>query len=118
MEFLLMEKEIRGTADSSSLIVASKVKDYFQLIKFTLSFMVVFSCVVCYLLAPNVKFNLSAVLLLFTAGMLITGSANAINQAVEKDTDAMMKRTASRPVASGRMSAKEAYGFAIVTGII
>jgi len=117
MEFLLMEKEIRGTADSSSLIVASKVKDYFQLIKFTLSFMVVFSCVVCYLLAPNVKFNLSAVLLLFTAGMLIAGAANAINQAVEKDTDAMMKRTAGRPVAAGRMTVAEAMSFAIICGL-
>lgn len=112
-----MEKEIRGTADSSSLIVASKVKDYFQLIKFTLSFMVVFSCVVCYLLAPNVKFNLTAVLLLFTAGMLIAGAANAINQAVEKDTDAMMKRTLNRPVASGRMTVHEAWVFALITGI-
>ncbi|MEP6616913.1 MAG: heme o synthase [Ginsengibacter sp.] len=112
-----MEKEIRGIAGSSSLILASKVKDYFQLIKFTLSFMVVFSCVVCYLLAPNVKFNLTAVLLLFIAGMLITGSANAINQAVEKDTDAMMKRTATRPVAAGRMTVDEAWIFALVTGI-
>ena len=34
---------------------ASKAKDYYQLIKFTLSFTVVFSCVVCYLLAPKVK---------------------------------------------------------------
>ena len=39
--------------------------------------------------------------------MLVTGSANAINQVVEKDTDAMMKRTANRPVASGRMSVTE-----------
>ncbi len=76
----------------------------------------VFSCVVCYLLAPNVKFDLLSVLLLFTAGMLITGSANAINQAVERDTDALMKRTAQRPVAAGRMSANEAFTFAAFTG--
>src|SRR3954465_448370 len=106
------ESEIK----SSSFKGASKVKDYFQLIKFTLSFMVVFSCVVCYLLAPNIKFDGISVLLLFIAGMLITGSANAINQAVEKDTDALMKRTAGRPVAAGRMSANEAYTFAIITG--
>ena len=46
--------------------------------------------------------------------MLITGSANAINQTVEKDTDALMKRTASRPVAAGRMSVNEAWTFAII----
>ncbi|MEO5783020.1 MAG: heme o synthase, partial [Ginsengibacter sp.] len=113
-----MNKEAHGFNGSASFALASKVKDYFQLIKFTLSFMVVFSCVVCYLLAPNIKFDLASVLLLFTAGMLITGSANAINQAVEKDTDAVMKRTATRPVAAGRMTANEAYIFAIITGAI
>lgn len=113
-----VNKEAPGITNSASFVLASKVKDYFQLIKFTLSFMVVFSCVICYLLAPNVKFDLLSVLLLFIAGMLITGSANAINQAVEKDTDALMKRTASRPVASGRMTANEAYTFAALTGIL
>lgn len=89
------------------------------LMKFTLSFTVVFSCVICYLLAPNiVGFPWLKVILLFVAGMLVTGSANAINQAVEKDTDAMMKRTAKRPVANGRMSVNEAYGFALVAGIV
>ena len=112
-----MYKEHSITANSSSFALASKVKDYFQLIKFTLSFMVVFSCVTCYLLAPNVRFDFLSVLILFIAGMLITGSANAINQAVEKDTDAVMKRTANRPVASGRMSENEAFTFAIITGL-
>jgi protoheme IX farnesyltransferase len=103
--------------NSFSYLLASKVKDYFQLIKFTLSFMVVFSCIVCYLLAPNVTFDLSSVLSLFIAGMLITGSANAINQAVEKDTDALMKRTADRPVAAGRMNESEAFTFAQLQGL-
>jgi protoheme IX farnesyltransferase len=49
--------------------------------------------------------------------MLVTGAANAINQVVEKDTDALMKRTASRPVASGRMSVDEASTFAVVAAV-
>jgi protoheme IX farnesyltransferase len=111
-----------NTTSSTSLKLAQKVKDYFLLVKFTLSFTVVFSCVICYLLAPNVQVNNSDTVIkiieLFIAGMLVTGSANAINQAAEKDTDALMKRTAKRPVASGRMSAEEAYGFAFVAGAI
>ena len=103
---------------SGSFKLAEKVKDYFQLIKFTLSFTVVFSCVVCYLLAPGISYDLKMVLLLFTAGMLVTGSANAINQAVEKDTDAVMKRTNKRPVADGRMSQQEAYFFAFIAGLL
>jgi len=80
--------------------------------------MVVFSTVFSYLLAPNISFNLIQVLLLFAGGMLVTGSANTINQILEKDTDSMMKRTAKRPVASGRMSAAEAWAFAGITGAL
>jgi len=50
--------------------------------------------------------------------MLVTGSANTINQIVEKDTDALMKRTANRPVASGRMSVQEAWTFAVLAGVV
>ena len=87
--------------------------------KFTLSFTVVFTCVICYQIAPNIiGFDWWNILILTFAGLCITGSANAINQAVEKDTDAQMKRTANRPVASGRMSQQTAYAFAIIAGII
>lgn len=106
--------EIHGT----SFKLAAKVKDYFQLIKFTLSFTVVFSCVICYLLAPGITYNFKVIVLLFTAGMLVTGSANAINQSVEKDTDALMKRTGKRPVADGRMTQQEAYMFAFFSGFV
>ncbi len=103
---------------SGSFKIADKLKDYMLLIKFSLSFMVVFSAVISYLLAPAVKvFDWQAIILLFVGGMLVTGSANAINQAIEKDTDAMMKRTAGRPVASGRMTVAEAMSFAVICGL-
>lgn len=116
--------EGEAMTSSTSFSLASKVKDYFQLIKFTLSFMVVFSTVVSFLIAPTeqdgvpfyVREKIISVLLLFVAGMLITGSANAINQVLEKTSDSLMKRTAQRPVASGRMSMNEAGIFAFITG--
>ncbi len=97
---------------------SNKLKDYLQLIKPSLSIMVVFSSVISYLLAPNVvEYNWLMILLLFIGGMLVTGGANAINQVVEKDTDALMMRTAKRPVAAGRMSVSEGWTFAIVCGL-
>ncbi len=115
--------ENSSTKQSNSFAIASKVKDYFQLIKFTLSFMVVFSTVVSFLIAPyqNAGFTLHPmllVLLLFIAGLCITGSANTINQVLEKDTDALMLRTAKRPIASGRMSVSEGYWFAFITAAV
>jgi protoheme IX farnesyltransferase len=97
----------------------NKIKDSLQLIKPSLSIMVVFSSVMSFVLTPafgTYEDKWKWVLLLFAGGMLVTGSANAINQVVEKDTDALMKRTARRPVASGRMSVQEGWAFAILTG--
>jgi len=80
--------------------------------------MVVFSSVIAYLLAPKVvEYDWIMIGWLFVSGMLITGSANAINQVVERDTDAKMKRTASRPVASGKLTPQQGWLFAILTGV-
>ncbi|HUR65706.1 MAG TPA: heme o synthase [Chitinophagaceae bacterium] len=98
-----------------------KLKDYLQLVKLSLSIMVVFSSVISFLLTKGSEAYVDRwkmILLLFAGGMLVTGSANAINQVVEKDTDALMKRTANRPVASGRMSVAEGWAFAIITGAL
>jgi len=89
-----------------------------ELTKFTLSFTVVFSCVVCYLLSPNSRLSaIVKIIELFVAGMLVTGAANALNEAAEKETDALMKRTAARPVASNKISRKHAMLFALITGV-
>jgi len=112
-------KEIAIDTYKSERILINKLRDYSQLIKPSLSIMVVFSSVISYLLAPKVvEFDWKMIVLLFVTGLLVTGSANAINQVVEKDTDAMMKRTAKRPVASGRMTVAEGWAFAIITGVI
>jgi heme o synthase len=96
----------------------SILKDYLLLIKPSLSIMVVFSSVISYLLAPKVvAYDLQMIVLLFAGGMLVTGSANAINQVVEKDTDAVMKRTAKRPIAAGRMSVMHGWVFAVLSGL-
>lgn len=112
-------KDIVIDTYKSERVLINKLKDYSQLIKPSLSIMVVFSSVISYLLAPKVvEYDWKMIGLLFVAGLLVTGSANAINQVVEKDTDAMMKRTAKRPVAAGRMTAGEGWAFAIITGVI
>jgi protoheme IX farnesyltransferase len=115
----MMEKENKKT--NSSLNIGSKIKDYLKLIKVSLSIMVVFSAVISFLLTPELKEKfenpLRMTILLAIGGLLVTGSANAINQVVEKNTDAVMKRTANRPIAAGRMSESEGWVFAIITGV-
>lgn len=100
---------------SWSFAIAAKVKDYFQLVKFTLTFMVVFSCAIAYLLIPGLHPGFWKVVLIFAGGICVTGAANGINQIMERDTDALMARTRKRPLPDGRMSVTEAM---IVSGIL
>ncbi len=117
-----MEKktnDVTGTAGAAAgENIKGSWKDYIQLIKMSLSILVVFSCIMSYLMAPNVVvYEWKMILLLFAGGLLVTGSANAINQTVERDTDAQMARTAKRPVAAGRLTPAQGWIFAIITGI-
>ncbi|MGZ3924266.1 MAG: heme o synthase [Flavisolibacter sp.] len=106
-----------GHSDAAITGQSTKLKDYLQLTKPSLNIMVGFSSVICYQMAPRiVETEWLLILFLFIGGYLVTGSANAINMAMEKDTDSQMKRTAKRPVASGRMTVGEAWTFAIVSG--
>lgn len=82
--------------------------DYKQLVKFRLTMTVVFSSVMAYLIASGSGINWLAIGILATGGFLVTGAANTLNQVLEKDYDRLMKRTANRPLAAGRMTISEA----------
>lgn len=100
------------------MVIKARIRDYAQLMKPNLSFLVVFSSVVGYLLAPGIQFIWKDVLILFTGGMLVTGGANTINQIIERTSDKFMKRTSLRPLPDSRMQPAEAWLVAIVSAIL
>lgn len=94
-----------------------KAKDYAVLVKVTLNLTVVFSAVFGYLLASGMNFTGVGVVAIMMGGFLVTSSANALNQIFEKDYDRLMKRTANRPLATGRMHPSEAFLIAGISGV-
>jgi protoheme IX farnesyltransferase len=91
---------------------SSAFSDFKQLTKVGLSLSVVFSSLAGYLLAAEeVKFNI--LLMLAIGGYLMVGASNAFNQIIEKDTDALMKRTKNRPLPTERMHVSMALVIAI-----
>jgi heme o synthase len=49
---------------------------------------------------------------------LVAGGTNALNQVAERDLDALMRRTARRPIPAGRLTAKEGAVFAWTVGAV
>lgn len=94
-----------------------KARAYFQLLKFRLSFTVAFSSAIGYLLGAK-EISWSRAFLVLLGGLLVTGSANIINQVFEKDLDKKMRRTEARPLPTGRVSPNEAWVLCVVLGII
>src|SRR5665811_2517209 len=61
--------------------------------------------------------SLGLVFLTCLGGALSAGGAGAINHAIDRDIDRKMARTASRPVAGGRVSPALAIGFGSLLGL-
>lgn len=93
-----------------------KARAYFQLLKFRLSFTVAFSSALGYQLGAR-ELSWSRALLVLLGGLLVTGSANIINQVFEKDLDKLMRRTEARPLPTGTISPTEAWVFCVLLGL-
>lgn len=95
----------------------AKLSDYSQLIKMRLTFTVVFSAAMGFLLATTAATPMLDLFWLVLGGFLVVGSSNGINQMIEKNYDKLMHRTANRPIATGRMGMTEAAVFCLLMGI-
>jgi len=85
--------------------------------KFRLSSTVVFSSAIGYLLGTD-YFSFIDMSYLIIGGILVTGSANAFNQILEKNHDKLMERTAVRPLPMGNLSVNQALVFTTLIGLI
>ncbi len=113
-----MINQTRTVAAKPVSIISQKVRDFGELVKFKLNLTVVFSAVMAYLIAAVGTVNWLEVGILSLGGFCVAGAANALNQVLERDFDKLMKRTANRPVATGRMSISEAVLTAGLLSII
>src|SRR5690606_6190056 len=86
--------------------------DFKEITKAKLSISVVFSSIAGYLLAAD-QIHLPSLLMLLFGGYCLVGASNAFNQIVERDLDALMKRTGNRPIPAGRMTVGTAFAIAV-----
>lgn len=119
-ELLPFVKEQTTSRDIQGLL-RQRLADAGALVKFRLSATVVLSSVLAYLVAlGGVTFAWWPIVVLTLGGFLTTAAANVLNELLEKDYDALMVRTAGRPLAEGRLNSSDALliaGFASIGGI-
>jgi len=97
----------------------SRVADFFALLKPRVMSLVVFTGFAGMWVAPGFSTMhplLAAVAMLCLA--IGAGAAGAANMWYDRDIDAVMKRTAARPLPRGKISADEALTFAIVLSVL
>jgi protoheme IX farnesyltransferase len=90
-------------------------RDYFALLKPRVMTLVIFTAACAMVAAPGAMHPFLA----FTGILCIAvaaGAAGALNQWYEADIDAVMKRTARRPLPAGKMAPSEALAFGVILG--
>ena len=91
----------------------NKSKVFLSLTKARLSFSVVFSTLAGYVLAVEVV-NFFDLVFLLLGGYCMVGASNSFNQIIEKDKDALMDRTKSRPLPTKKISTSNAFWISVL----
>jgi protoheme IX farnesyltransferase len=101
-------------ARSSRAGVRTLVGDYWSMTKPRVQSLLLLTTVATMYVAGEPSIGLVAVTCL--GGALSAGGAGAINHYLDRDIDALMKRTANRPVPSGRVAPRAALIYGVVLG--
>ena len=95
----------------------SYTKAFFNLMKPRVMSLVIFTCAVGLLIAPN-KINFVDATFSLMAVALGSGAAGALNMWYESDLDSIMTRTCLRPIPTGKLTRNQALYFGIISSII
>ena len=95
----------------------SSMKAFFNLMKPRVMSLVIFTCAVGLLIAPE-KINFFDAIFSLLAVALGSGAAGALNMWYESDLDSLMTRTCLRPIPTGKLTKNQALSFGILSSLI
>lgn len=121
------EKKLKRGKQSKLAIVPEPVRDYISLMRLKVIPLLLVPTVASMLIAavqypvPQGQTLLGLVLWTVAGGVLATGGAHTINQFLERDLDALMRRTKRRPLVTGKIAPERALAFGVsltVVGVV
>jgi protoheme IX farnesyltransferase len=105
------------TTAAGMIVARTRAADYAALAKPRLNLLVVASTAAGYVMAGGGAARTAAILWTVVGTGLVAGGASAFNQLIERETDAMMRRTRLRPLPDGRMVPQEAFAWATLLSL-
>jgi protoheme IX farnesyltransferase len=96
----------------------SRLRDYYTLTKPEVNLLILMTTSAGYVLASHSPFRVLGLINTLLGTLLVASGTATLNQWMERVWDGRMRRTASRPVPSGRMAAAEALGFGLLLSLV
>ncbi|MDH3745901.1 MAG: heme o synthase [Acidobacteriota bacterium] len=97
--------------------VPSEWSDYFELTKPRITIMVLVTTVFGFVLGNQSEFSASLLVWTVVGTGLLSAGGSALNHFWERRSDALMERTASRPLPAGRMDWRRALAFGVTLAL-
>src|ERR1700675_4698587 len=95
----------------------SKLRDYYTLTKPEVNLLILMTTSAGYYLASRGPFRITGLINTLVGTVLVASGTATLNQWMERVWDGQMRRTAARPLPSGRLSAREALLFGILLSV-
>ena len=95
--------------------LTSALADYAQMVKPRLTLMVLFTVAVGYVVGAGGAMDWGVFCQVLAGTALVAAGASALNQLLERQTDALMRRTRNRPLPAGRRTPRQALRFGVLT---
>ena len=96
----------------------SKLRDYYTLTKPEVNLLILMTTSAGYYLGARGPVRLLGLINTLVGTLLVASGTATLNQWMERVYDGQMRRTATRPLPSGRMSGREAFQFGILLSVI
>jgi protoheme IX farnesyltransferase len=106
-----------NSSSAAAVAVPSRLKDFYELTKPRMNFLVVCTTAVGFSMAPHHGGHWMTLLHAILGTAMTAASASVLNQLVEREYDALMPRTRNRPLPGGRISPGEALAMGVLLGV-